>query len=74
VVQRRTKKEFLYKSVVVRSAVELRQGIEAGSDKLWLDASARDTLGFAVMVRVSSMTQMSSNLLKIKLDERSTTS
>ena len=38
--------------VVVPSAVELRQGIDAPSDKLWLDASARDTLGFAVMARV----------------------
>ena len=38
--------------VVVRSAVELRQGIDARSDELWLDASARDALGFAVMARV----------------------
>ena len=38
--------------VVVRSAVELRQGIDARGDELWLDASARDALGFAVMARV----------------------
>jgi RNA polymerase sigma factor (TIGR02999 family) len=37
---------------VVQSAVELRQGIDARSDELWLDASARDALGFAVMARV----------------------
>jgi RNA polymerase sigma factor (TIGR02999 family) len=38
--------------VVVRSAVELRQGIDTRGDELWLDASARDALGFAVMARV----------------------
>ena len=37
---------------MLRSAVELRQGIDAQSDELWLDASARDALGFAVMARV----------------------
>ncbi len=37
---------------MVRSTVELRQAVEAGSDELWLDASARDALGFAVMARV----------------------
>ncbi len=37
---------------MVRSAVEVRQGIDARGDELWLDASARDALGFAVMARV----------------------
>ncbi len=37
---------------MVMSAVELRQGIDARGDELWLDASARDALGFAVMARV----------------------
>jgi RNA polymerase sigma-70 factor, ECF subfamily len=38
--------------VVVRTAIEVRQGIDARGDELWLDASARDALGFAVMARV----------------------
>jgi hypothetical protein len=38
--------------VVVRSAVGVRQGIDARGDELWLDASPRDALGFAVMARV----------------------
>ncbi len=37
---------------MLRSAVELRQGIDVRSDELWLDASARDALGFAVMASV----------------------
>jgi RNA polymerase sigma factor (TIGR02999 family) len=37
---------------VVRSVVELRQGIDARGDEVWLDASARDALGFAVMARL----------------------
>jgi RNA polymerase sigma-70 factor, ECF subfamily len=37
---------------MVRSAVEVRQCIDARDDELWLDASARDALGFAVMARV----------------------
>jgi RNA polymerase sigma factor (TIGR02999 family) len=37
--------------VVVRSAVEV-QDVDTRSDELWLDASARDALGFAVMARV----------------------
>jgi RNA polymerase sigma factor (TIGR02999 family) len=41
--------------VVVRSAVELRQGIDAPGDELSLDASARDALGFAVMARVRTV-------------------
>jgi RNA polymerase sigma factor (TIGR02999 family) len=36
----------------MRSAVEERQGIDVRGDELWLDASARDALGFAVMARV----------------------
>jgi RNA polymerase sigma-70 factor (ECF subfamily) len=35
----------------VRSAIEV-QDIDARDDELWLDASARDALGFAVMARV----------------------
>ncbi len=38
--------------VVLRSDVELQQHIEGESDEVWLDASARDALGFAVMARV----------------------
>jgi RNA polymerase sigma-70 factor (ECF subfamily) len=37
---------------VVRNAVEVRQGSEAGGDELWLDTSTPDALGFAVMARV----------------------
>jgi RNA polymerase sigma factor (TIGR02999 family) len=47
-------------SVVVRSVVELRQDIDARSDELWLDASARDALGFAVMARVRTERPMPS--------------
>ena len=39
---------------MVRSAIELRQDIEAGSDELWLDALPRDALAFAVMARVGT--------------------
>jgi RNA polymerase sigma-70 factor, ECF subfamily len=46
--------------VVVRNAVEMRQGIDAQGDELWLDASARDALGFAVMARVRTVTAMPS--------------
>jgi RNA polymerase sigma-70 factor (ECF subfamily) len=47
---------------VVRSAVELRrQGIEAGGDEPWLDAPARDALGFAVMARVRTERPMPSH-------------
>src|SRR5213592_1520575 len=38
--------------VVVQSAVGVRQDIDTRGDELWLDASARDALGFAVMARV----------------------
>jgi RNA polymerase sigma-70 factor, ECF subfamily len=36
----------------MRSAVEVRQNIDARGDELWLDGSARDALGYAVMARV----------------------
>ena len=42
------------------SAVDARQGIEPQSDELWLDALARDALGFAVMARVRTETPMPS--------------
>jgi RNA polymerase sigma factor (TIGR02999 family) len=38
--------------VMIRSAVGVRQDIDARNDELWLDASAPDALGFAVMARV----------------------
>src|SRR5438876_11215656 len=38
--------------VMARSAVEVRQDIDARGDDLWLDASPRDALGSAVMARV----------------------
>src|SRR5262249_20837867 len=38
--------------VIVRSVIDVRQGIDASGDKSWLDVSARDALGFAVMARV----------------------
>ena len=38
----------------MRSALDLRQDIEAGSDELWLDALPRDALAFAVMARVGT--------------------
>jgi RNA polymerase sigma factor (TIGR02999 family) len=46
---------------VLRSDVELRQDIDVRSDELWLDASARDALGFAVMARVRTETPMPSH-------------
>jgi len=45
---------------VVRRAVELRQDIDARGDELWLDASPRDALGFAVMARVRTERPMPS--------------
>jgi RNA polymerase sigma-70 factor (ECF subfamily) len=38
--------------VVMRSAVDLQRGTDTRGDELWLDASTRDALGFAVMARV----------------------
>ena len=46
--------------IMVRSAVELPQDIDGGGNELWLDASARDALGFAVMARVSTESPMPS--------------
>src|SRR5205814_6739551 len=46
--------------VVMRSAVELRQGVGERDDELWLDDSARDALGFAVMARVRTERPMPS--------------
>src|SRR5262245_34955113 len=46
--------------IMVRNAVELPQDIVAGSDQLWLDASARDALGFSVMARVHTESPMPS--------------
>jgi RNA polymerase sigma-70 factor, ECF subfamily len=46
--------------VVVRSAVDLQQGIDTRGDELWLDGSARDALGFAVMARVRTERPMPS--------------
>jgi RNA polymerase sigma factor (TIGR02999 family) len=54
------RKNFRINPIVVRGAVEARQGIEAQGDELWLDASARDALGFAVMARVRTETPMPS--------------
>ena len=45
---------------MVRSAVEVRQDIDARSDEFWLDASAQDALGFAVMARVRTERPMPS--------------
>ena len=44
----------------MRSVVELRQGIDTTGDEVWLDASARDALGFAVMARVRTERPMPS--------------
>ena len=46
--------------IMVRSAVELPQDIDGGGNELWLDASARDALGFAVMARVRTESPMPS--------------
>ena len=46
--------------VVVVNAVDVRQDIDALSNELWLDASARDALGFAVMARVRTERPMPS--------------
>ena len=45
---------------MVRSAVEVRQGIDVRGDELWLDASAPDALGFAVMARARTERSMPS--------------
>jgi RNA polymerase sigma-70 factor, ECF subfamily len=45
---------------MVRSAVEVRQCIDTRDDELWLDASARDALGFAAMARVRTESPMPS--------------
>ena len=44
--------------IVVTSAVELREDIDACGNELCLDASARDALGFAVMASVRTETPM----------------
>jgi RNA polymerase sigma-70 factor, ECF subfamily len=54
------RRNFSINPVVVRSAVKVRQGIDARGDQLWLDASARDALGFAVMARVRTERPMPS--------------
>jgi RNA polymerase sigma factor (TIGR02999 family) len=46
---------------MARSAVELREQIDEWSDELWLDAPARDALGFAVMARVRTERPMPSH-------------
>jgi RNA polymerase sigma factor (TIGR02999 family) len=46
------RKNFSINPVVMRSAVEVRQDIDTRGDELWLDASPRDALDFAVMARV----------------------
>jgi RNA polymerase sigma-70 factor, ECF subfamily len=46
--------------IMVRSAVELPQDIDGRGNELWLDASARDALGFAVMARVRTESPMPS--------------
>jgi RNA polymerase sigma-70 factor (ECF subfamily) len=46
------KKNFSFNPVVVRSAVEVRQSIEARGDELWLDASRRYALDCTVMATV----------------------
>jgi RNA polymerase sigma-70 factor, ECF subfamily len=46
--------------IMVRSAVELPQDIDGGGNELWLDASARDALGFAVMATVRTESPMPS--------------
>ena len=43
-----------------RSAVGLRQDIDARGKEVWLDASPRDALGFAVMARVRTERPMPS--------------
>jgi RNA polymerase sigma-70 factor, ECF subfamily len=45
---------------MVRRAVELQEDIDAQDEEVWLDASARDTLGFAVMARVRTERPMPS--------------
>jgi RNA polymerase sigma-70 factor, ECF subfamily len=54
---------------VLRTAVELRQGVDAQGDELWLDASARDALGFAVMARVRTESPLPSPPLASPLSE-----
>ena len=46
---------------MVRSAIDLRQDVDAPGDELWLDASAQDALGFAVMARVRTERPMLSS-------------
>ena len=49
--------------VMMRSAAEVGQCIEARGDQLWLDASAQDALDFAVMARVRAERPMPSSPL-----------
>src|SRR5262245_29659645 len=49
--------------IMVRSAVELPQDLDAEGSELWLDASAHDALGFAVMARVRTENPMPSSSL-----------
>jgi len=46
---------------VVRSALDLQHDVDTQGDKLWLDASSRDGLGFAVMARVRTERPMPSS-------------
>ena len=55
--------------IVVQNPVELRQAIDARSNELWLDVSARDALGFGVMVRVRTENPLPSPPLAPPLPE-----
>jgi len=54
---------------MVRSAVDVREDTDAQGNELWLDASARDALGFAVMARVRTESPMPSPPLTSPLSE-----
>ena len=50
---------------MVQSAVDLRQDVDAHDDELWLDASAPDGLGFAIMARVRTERAMPSSAVPL---------
>jgi RNA polymerase sigma-70 factor (ECF subfamily) len=53
-------RSYPHSTRMLRSSVEMRQCIQPPGDELWLDASARDALGFAVMARVRTERPMPS--------------
>ena len=64
------RKNFSINPIMLRSAAELPQDIGGEGNELWLDASARDALGFAVMARVRTESPLPSPGLQANPAER----